>query len=104
MPAGAVLAAFGTPPPLGGGVVGSASDALPAPLAAAAPRTLSWNLACARFFWRIFQMKYPASRTTRPPSSARYSGLSRNSSSRLGSAGGGAFPGGLGGRPGHGAG
>src|SRR5439155_9273975 len=72
-----------------GGAVGSASDAA-APPAAAAPRTLSWNLAWAFFFLRRSHQKYTPRSTRTRPSPARYTG-SENSSMRLGSGGGGAF-------------
>src|SRR5512145_2949908 len=59
--------------------------------AAAAPITLSWNLVCAVFFFLHAQAAYPTSSTTTPASPARATGFSRNSSSRLGSDGGGAI-------------
>src|SRR5689334_7819930 len=84
MPAGAVLADGATlAEPLVGGAVGSAREAAPALLAEAAPRTLSWNLACAFFFRRHVHQPYTMSRRTSAASSPRYIGLSRNSSTML---------------------
>src|SRR5947207_7214061 len=83
MPAGAWLACTETVVVvLVGGAVGSVTDAAAAP-AAAAPKTLSWNLAWAFFFLRRAHQKYPPTGSRTPARAPRDIG-SENSPSRPG--------------------